>query len=94
MSLRRPLAAALVPLLLAGCSYQHYQSDFGGGPMCVTVTGKSCTETGSMAQAAKIAVSFGPIARSVLSPRAAATAVKKRVARSNVVCPVATDEYQ
>ena len=31
MSLRRPLAAALVPLLLAGCSYQHYQSDFGGG---------------------------------------------------------------
>ncbi|HEX5237635.1 MAG TPA: cytochrome c oxidase subunit II [Sphingomicrobium sp.] len=31
MSLRRPLNAALLPLLLSACSYQDYQSDFGKG---------------------------------------------------------------
>ena len=31
MRLRGALPAAVIPLLLAACSYQHYQSDFGGG---------------------------------------------------------------
>ena len=31
MKLRGPFPAAVLLLLLAGCSYQQYQSDFGGG---------------------------------------------------------------
>ena len=34
------------------------QTVFGGGPMCVTVTGNNWSESGSMPHAEKIAVSF------------------------------------